>query len=77
MLFNKYVFLYKYGWYKQKSIWRNDIETIADSDGILWLNEKHIEEGLDYKHLRVITIKHHPNHRTHKYELVDKPKKPM
>ena len=24
---------------------RNDIEAIADDDGILWLNEKDIEEG--------------------------------
>ena len=27
---------------------RNDAETI-DDDGIFWLNEKHIEEGLDQK----------------------------
>ena len=26
---------------------RYGIETIEDNDGILWLNEKHIEEGLD------------------------------
>ena len=25
------------------------IETIVDSDGITWLNEKHIEEGLYHK----------------------------
>ena len=30
---------------------RNDIETIADNDGILQLSEKHIEEGLDHKNL--------------------------
>ena len=30
---------------------RNGIETIVDNDGILWLNEKHIEEGLDHKNL--------------------------
>ena len=24
---------------------RNGKETIVDNDGILWLNEKHIEEG--------------------------------
>ena len=28
---------------------RNGIETIVDNDGILWLNEKHIKEGLDHK----------------------------
>ena len=31
---------------------KNGIETIVDNDGILWLNERHIEEGLDYKNLR-------------------------
>ena len=29
---------------------RNITETIVDNDGILWLNEKHIEEGF-YKKL--------------------------
>ena len=28
----------------RKTYERNDIETIVDNDGILWLNEKHIEE---------------------------------
>ena len=41
--------LYKYGWYKQKMHERNCIEIIVDHDGILWLNEKHKEEGLDYR----------------------------
>ena len=35
----------------------NGIETIADNNEILWLNEKHIEEGLDHKNLGEITIK--------------------
>ena len=25
---------------RQRHVWRNDAETIADSNGILWLNEK-------------------------------------
>ena len=29
------------------------VETMVDSDGILWLNEKHIEERLDHKDLWV------------------------
>ena len=37
----------------------NGIETIADNDAILCLNEKHIEEGLGYKRLREIAIKYH------------------
>ena len=38
---------------------RNCVETIIDSDGILWLNEKHKEEEL----------------KMHRNELVDEPKK--
>ena len=59
----------------RKTYKRNSIETIVDNNRILWLNEKHIEEGLDHKNLREITIKHHSNHRKHRYELVDEPKK--
>ena len=33
----------------RKTYGKNGIETIADNDGILWLNEKHIEKGLDHK----------------------------
>ena len=33
---------------------RNGIETIVDNDGILWLNEKRIEEGLYLKKLSII-----------------------
>ena len=54
---------------------RNGIETIIDNDRILWLNEKHIEEGLDHKHLREITRKYNSNHRKHRYELIEEPKK--
>ena len=38
------------------------------------VKKKHIEEGLDCKNLKEITIKYHSNHTNHKYELVDKPK---
>ena len=31
------------------------MEIIVDSDGILWLNEKHIEEKLDQKQLWMTT----------------------
>ena len=41
----------------RKAFERNDTETIVNNDGILWLNEKHIEEGLGNKNLREITIK--------------------
>ena len=32
---------------------RNGVETIIDSDAILWLNEKHIKEELDHKNFTV------------------------
>ena len=59
--------LFKYGWYKQKNVWRSGIETTADNYEILWLNEKHIEEGLGHKNLQEITIKYHSDHRKHIY----------
>ena len=56
---------------------RNSIETILDNDGILCLNEKHIEEGFSHKNLREVTIKNNSSHRKHRNELVDEPKKSM
>ena len=53
----------------------NGVETIVDSDGVLWLNKKHIEEGLENKILRVTIVKYLSDHRKHRYELVDEPKK--
>ena len=50
---------------------RNGTETIVDNDGTLWLNKKHIEEGLDHNNLREITTKYNSNHRKHRYELVE------
>ena len=49
----------------RKTYERNGIETIVNNDGILWLNEKHIEEGLDHKNLQEITTKYNSNHRKH------------
>ena len=34
----------------------NGVEVIIDN-GVLWLNEKHIEEGLDHANLIVLTKK--------------------
>ena len=53
---------------------RNGLVTIIDSDGILWSNEKLIEEGIDYNSLRVATVKCPSGYRKHRYELVDEPK---
>ena len=50
----------------------NDIEVIVDGIGMLWLNEKHIEEKLGHKNLPVITNKYDPVYKKQRYELVDK-----
>ena len=36
----------------RKSYERNGVEITVDNDEILWLNEKHIAEGLDHKNAR-------------------------
>ena len=36
---------------------KETVERIVDNDGILWLNEKHIEEGLNHKNLREVITK--------------------
>ena len=59
----------------RKTYEKIDIETTVDNDGLLWLIEEHIEEGLNHKNLREITIKHHPDHKSHRYGLVEKSKK--
>ena len=41
----------------------------------MWLTEKHIEEGLDHKKLREIKTKYNSNHRKHRNEPVEEPKK--
>ena len=56
----------------RKTYKRNGVETIVDSGGIFWMNEKHIEEGISHKNLREITTKYHSDHKKHRYELVDK-----
>ena len=43
----------------KKTFKRNAVETIINNDGILWLNEKHIEEGLDQAYLWEITISYY------------------
>ena len=52
------------------------VETTVDSDGMLWLNGKHIKEGLDHKNLSIITKKCLSNYTKHKYELVQLKEQP-
>ena len=61
----------------RKTYEKNSIETIIDNDGILKLNEKHLEEGLVHKNLREITIKFHSDPREHDYQLTGEPKKQL
>ena len=42
----------------RKNYERNCIETKVDNDGILWLNDKHIEEGIRHKNLQETTKKY-------------------
>ena len=61
--------------YKQRDEWKNGVETIVDSDEVLWLNEKHIEEGLDHKYLWVTTVNYLSDYRKGRYNLAVEPKK--
>ena len=60
---------------RRKTYETNGIETIADNDGILRLNEKHVEKGLDHKNLQQIIIKYHSDRKKHRYAPVDEWKK--
>ena len=55
-------------------VW-NGIEIIGDNNGILWLNEKHVEERLNLKNSPEITTKYHSDHKKHRCELAEEPKK--
>ena len=52
----------------------NDIETIVDSIGKLWVNEKNIEEKLGHKNLPAITNKYVQEYKKCRYELANEPK---
>ena len=54
---------------------RNGIEIIVDNNGLLWLNKKHIEEGLDHRNLIEITANYHFSHRKHRYRVDNKSRK--
>ena len=41
---------------------------------MLQLNEKHIEEGSDHKHLGEIITKYHSDHVKHRHTVANKPK---
>ena len=49
----------------------NNKEVIVDGIGMLWLNEKHIEEKVGHKNLSFITNKYDQVYKKHRYELVE------
>ena len=55
----------------KETLENNDIEVIVDRVNALWLNEKHIEKKLSYKHLPAITNKYNKKYKKHRYELAD------
>ena len=59
----------------RKTYERNGVETIVDNDVILWFNEKYMEEELGDQNVRETAIKYTSNHRKHRYELIEEPKK--
>ena len=61
----------------KKTYKNNNIETIVDDIGKLWLNEKHIKETLGHKNLPAITNKYDQVYKKHRHELVNKPKKQL
>ena len=52
---------------------KNGVEVIVDNNNTLWLNEKHIKEGLDLANLAAITGRYDSNYRKHKSEIIDEP----
>ena len=53
----------------------NGIEVITDKFGELWLNERHVQQQLGHKNLRVVTNKYDKEYKKCTYELIDDPMK--
>ena len=49
----------------------NNIEVITDNLNTLWINEKHVEQQLGHKNLRVVTSKYSDEYRKCRYELMN------
>ena len=41
----------------------NSVKTVVDNDGIMWLNENHIEQGLDHKKLLMTSVEYLSHHK--------------
>ena len=51
----------------------NGIEVITDQFGELWLNERHIQQQLGHKNLRVVTKKYDKEYKKCRFGLIDDP----
>ena len=60
----------------KKTLESNGIEVIVDIVNTFWLNKKNIEEKLGHKNKPVVTNKYDKIYKKHRYELIDKPRKP-
>ena len=49
----------------------NSIEVIPDNLNTLWLNERHVQQQLGHRNLRVVTNKYDEEYRKRRYELID------
>ena len=49
----------------------NGIEVITDNLNTLWLNERHVQQQLGHRNLRVVTNKYDEEYRKRRYELID------
>ena len=58
----------------RKTYERNGVQIILHSDGILWLNEKRVEEELDHKNLQMTTGQKISDHGKRRHEMVKQPK---
>ena len=55
----------------KKTYENNNIEVIIDESDKLWLNEKHVEQQLGHKNLRVVTTKYNKEYRKCRNELIN------
>ena len=49
----------------------NSIEVIPDNLNTLRLNERHVQQQLGHRNLRVVTNKYDEEYRKRRYELID------
>ena len=52
---------------RKNNVWKKSYRSKSSYCGILWLNEKDMEEGLDNKKFQQFATKYNSNHRKHRY----------